>query len=102
MNKTLIIIHNLTRDIISHTTPSLDLTSLMRSIEKFTLEIVIFLSLISSAQDLIGVTSSSTKLLFNILHPKSETVLKTLDKNIDGNNIDLLKNDFELKTNLGL
>ncbi|WVZ15412.1 hypothetical protein V8G54_012978 [Vigna mungo] len=63
-------------------TPSLDLTSLIRSKEKETSEMLICLVLVSSAADLIGVWSSSIKLLFNKLHPKSERVRRKMEGNL--------------------
>ena len=67
---------------ISPTTPSLDLTSLTRSKEKETSEMLICLILVSSEQDLIGVWSSSTKLLFSKLHPNSEIVRRKMEGNL--------------------
>ena len=59
-----------------HTTPSLDLMSLIWSMEKSILDMQIGRNSVPSSPDLIGVSSSLMMLLFNTLHPKSETVLK--------------------------
>jgi hypothetical protein len=63
------------------TAPSLVLMCLIRSRENIMVDITIGRYSSPSFPDLIGVRSSSTEVLFNILHPKSDKELKINEKN---------------------
>ena len=62
------------------TTPSLALMCLIRSRENIMLATMVGRHSTPSSPDLIGDRSSSIKVLFNMLHPKSDRELKIKEK----------------------